>query len=128
VLEYDDFFPTLRTWAASVAGARAQQSEAAGQEPPEKKQKADSAAEGAKEQAKAADGTSQEKIVKTDKVIIGDQVSWAVADVLGEDNVEVRRSMICDAKAIKNAVSAASARFPAWRMSRRNESFGVEGV
>ncbi|RSH90625.1 hypothetical protein EHS25_001230 [Saitozyma podzolica] len=44
-----------------------------------------------------------EKIVKTDKVLIGNKTSWAVAKAMGEDLVEVRRSMVEEAKAIKNA-------------------------
>ncbi|ORY25163.1 peptidase M24, structural domain-containing protein [Naematelia encephala] len=44
-----------------------------------------------------------EKVVKTDKVLLGNKASWAVAVALGEDNVEVRRSMIEEAKARKNA-------------------------
>lgn len=67
-------------------------------EPPEKRQKAQT------EQP----GDDEEKVVKTDKVILGDKVSWAVQEVLGEDNVDVRRSLVDDAKAKKNAVSAQS--------------------
>ncbi|OCF44256.1 xaa-Pro aminopeptidase [Kwoniella heveanensis CBS 569] len=45
----------------------------------------------------------KEKVVKTDKVLIGGKTSWAVAQAIGEDNVEVRRSMVEDFKAKKNA-------------------------
>ncbi|CCJ30953.1 unnamed protein product [Pneumocystis jirovecii] len=36
------------------------------------------------------------------KVIISDTASWALAIALGETNIEVMRSPICDAKAVKN--------------------------
>ena len=75
-------------------------------EPPEKRQKAQT------EQP----GDDEEKVVKTDKVILGDKVSWAVQEVLGEDNVDVRRSLVDDAKAKKNAVSAQSGLISRWIM------------
>ncbi|KAK4684393.1 Xaa-Pro aminopeptidase, partial [Tremellales sp. Uapishka_1] len=53
------------------------------------------------EEVKEEEG--KEKIVKTDKVLIGMKTSWAIAKAVGEDNVEVRRSMVEDAKAKKNA-------------------------
>nr|XP_018266415.1 xaa-Pro aminopeptidase [Kwoniella dejecticola CBS 10117]OBR88573.1 xaa-Pro aminopeptidase [Kwoniella dejecticola CBS 10117] len=39
----------------------------------------------------------------TDKVLIGSKTSWAIAKAVGEDNVEVRRSIIEEFKAKKNA-------------------------
>ena len=45
------------------------------------------------------------KINKTDKVLIGTKTSWAIAQAIGEENVEVRRSCVEEAKAKKNAVS-----------------------
>nr|XP_019048432.1 xaa-Pro aminopeptidase [Kwoniella bestiolae CBS 10118]OCF27362.1 xaa-Pro aminopeptidase [Kwoniella bestiolae CBS 10118] len=42
-------------------------------------------------------------VVKTDKVLIGMKTSWAIAKAVGEDNVEVRRSIIEESKAKKNA-------------------------
>ncbi|WVQ80472.1 hypothetical protein IAT38_002577 [Cryptococcus sp. DSM 104549] len=50
-----------------------------------------------------AEGEKEEKVAKTDKVLIGTKTSWAVARSVGEDNVEVRRSLIEDFKAKKNA-------------------------
>ncbi|KAG5518749.1 hypothetical protein PMAC_002718 [Pneumocystis sp. 'macacae'] len=38
------------------------------------------------------------------KVIISDNASWALAIALGETNIEVMRSLICDAKAVKNKI------------------------
>ncbi|WVF66387.1 hypothetical protein IAT40_001127 [Kwoniella sp. CBS 6097] len=49
------------------------------------------------------EGEGKEKVIKTDKVLIGSKTSWAIAQAVGEDNVEVRRSMIEDLKAKKNA-------------------------
>ncbi|ODN75866.1 hypothetical protein L202_05855 [Cryptococcus amylolentus CBS 6039] len=48
-------------------------------------------------------GANGEKIEKTDKVLIGTKTSWAIARALGEENVEVRRSIVDDYKAQKNA-------------------------
>lgn len=61
-----------------------------------------------------------ERLKKTDKILIGNKTSWAVAKAVGEvrhvdtyssnnliiaqDNVEVRRSLIEEMKAKKNAV------------------------
>ncbi|AFR98124.2 xaa-Pro aminopeptidase [Cryptococcus neoformans C23] len=44
-----------------------------------------------------------ERLKKTDKILIGNKTSWAVAKAVGEDNVEVRRSLIEEMKAKKNA-------------------------
>ncbi|TYJ52805.1 hypothetical protein B9479_006568 [Cryptococcus floricola] len=47
-------------------------------------------------------GANGEQIEKTDKVLIGTKTSWAIARALGEENVEVRRSIVDDYKAQKN--------------------------
>ncbi|WVR03380.1 hypothetical protein IAU60_000371 [Kwoniella sp. DSM 27419] len=54
-------------------------------------------------EGKKGDSEVKEKIIKTDKVLIGSKTSWAVAQAVGEDNVEVRRSMVEELKAKKNA-------------------------
>ncbi|ODO01899.1 xaa-Pro aminopeptidase [Cryptococcus wingfieldii CBS 7118] len=48
-------------------------------------------------------GANGEKMEKTDKMLIGTKTSWAIARALGEENVEVRRSIVDDYKAQKNA-------------------------
>lgn len=51
------------------------------QEPPEKRLKQDPNSEGAD---KKEEDSGKEKVIKTDKVLLGNKVSWAVAQTIGE--------------------------------------------
>ena len=113
----------MQSWGREVSEDRARakrEKEAAKKEgmaePPEKKQKTEAGA-GPASPAVNGDGTASaakgeadkkkelEKLPKTDKVLIGDKVSWAIVEALGEDNCEVRRSMVEEKKAVKTPVS-----------------------
>lgn len=108
VLEYDKVWPALASWRRLIEEqkaaekARAEAEAAADQErkdklPTPEPPKPDPA------QAAQANGTA-DKVKKTDRVLIGRKTSWAVANALGDENVEPRRSWVEDAKARKNAV------------------------
>lgn len=102
VLDYEKVWPALESWRRLLDQQRA-----------EKKRKADEAEQADAERKdklptpeppKPEKAEPKEAIQKTDKVLIGNKTSWAVANALGEDNVEARRSWVEDAKARKNAV------------------------
>ncbi|KAL7418958.1 hypothetical protein Q5752_006642 [Cryptotrichosporon argae] len=83
-------------WASLEAlGARVKADRARGPQPPSPDV---DISEGAKEKDSEA-----KTVVRTDKVLVGTKTSWAVATMLGEDNVETRRSIVEDLKAKKNA-------------------------
>ncbi|KAK1926245.1 peptidase M24, structural domain-containing protein [Papiliotrema laurentii] len=84
VLEYDRFWSSLTSLNGVVSAARANKPL------------------GAAEKARVINVQGM-KINRTDKVLIGTKTSWAIAQALGEDNVEVRRSCVEEAKAKKNA-------------------------
>jgi len=108
VLDYNQVWSALENWRELL---NAQRKEAEAKKKAEAEAAADASAPEAPpaptpakpEAAAPASGDPKEKIVKTDKVIIGNKTSWAVANALGEDNVDVRRSMVEEAKARKNA-------------------------
>ncbi|BEJ14579.1 hypothetical protein CspHIS471_0403460 [Cutaneotrichosporon sp. HIS471] len=108
VLDYDKVWQALESWKVQLSGERVEK-EAADKAA---KEAAVSAAEHgevptkvpASEPAVAKKEEKKDpKLVKSDKVLIGNSASWAIADALGKDNFEVRRSLIEDAKARKNA-------------------------
>lgn len=108
VLEYSQVWGALESWRALLNNERKEA---------EAKKKADAEAAAAAEPNEQSPAPvavpktptpepkldPKENIVKTDKVIIGNKASWAVANALGEDNIDVRSSMIEAAKAKKNA-------------------------
>lgn len=70
VLEYEQFWTSLRGWGDQVRSARI-------------------AGAGSVEMPPAGAGSeappsADDKVVKTDKVIIGNKTSWAVAQAIGE--------------------------------------------
>ncbi|WVQ76425.1 hypothetical protein IAR50_006092 [Cryptococcus sp. DSM 104548] len=89
VEDYDDIWRALNTWRNTLQ-AQNQRGEGKNKKP-------------RLEGGTTATGENGEKIVETDKVLIGTKTSWAVARALGEGNVEVRRSIVDDLKAQKNA-------------------------
>ncbi|KAK6904932.1 hypothetical protein I203_105751 [Kwoniella mangroviensis CBS 8507] len=102
LLDYDQIWNSLGSWQKRLTVERSQpqvnKSDDVDMEdgPSSKKAKTDKKGE--------EDNTSKdEKVVKTDKVLIGMKTSWAIAKAVGEDNVEVRRSIIEEFKAKKNA-------------------------
>lgn len=111
VLEYDKVWQALESWKGQLSAERAQKDAA-------DKAARDAAAAAAERgevptkvpASEPAPPKKEEKkdpkLVKSDKVLIGNTASWAIADALGKDNCEVRRSLVEDAKARKNAVSA----------------------
>jgi Xaa-Pro aminopeptidase len=108
VLDYGQIWPALENWREHLNAQRRdaeekkkRAAEAAAAEPQPEAPPAPPAPSPAAADPKSAD--PKEKIVKTDKVIIGKSTSWAIAQALGDANVDVRRSLIEDAKARKNA-------------------------
>ncbi|WWD06105.1 hypothetical protein V865_004190 [Kwoniella europaea PYCC6329] len=102
LLDYDQIWNSLGSWQKRLTVERSQpQVNKSGDVdmedgPSSKKAKTDKKGE--------EENTSiNEKVVKTDKVLIGMKTSWAIAKAVGEDNVEVRRSIIEEFKAKKNA-------------------------
>ncbi|KAL1412078.1 hypothetical protein Q8F55_003075 [Vanrija albida] len=104
VLEYGQVWPSLDSWRelltanrakADAEKAAAEASQENGTEPSKKVAPAEPKAEDKPEAPK-------EKVAKTDKVLVGTNASWAVANALGNE-FEVRRSYVTDAKARKNA-------------------------
>ncbi|ORX33572.1 peptidase M24, structural domain-containing protein [Kockovaella imperatae] len=89
ILDYEKVWPHLKTLGERTKESRAQKA----------KEEEEKGSTGPKE-ITLPDG---EKIIKTDKVLVGKKTSWAVVRVLGEENVEVRRSFVEDEKAKKNA-------------------------
>lgn len=110
VLEYDKVWQALESWKGQLSAERAEKEAA---EKAEKEATAAAAERGEVPTKMAAsepappkkEEKKDPKLVKSDKVLIGNTASWAIADALGKDNCEVRRSLIEDAKARKNAVS-----------------------
>lgn len=103
VLEYEKVWPALESWRRLLEEQKAAErakAEAAAKEEQERKDKLPTPEPPKPDPAK----DSKEKVQKTDKVLIGRKTSWAVANALGDDNVEPRRSWVEDAKARKNAV------------------------
>ena len=97
VLDYESVWNQLQTW-----GERLKVERKGGSNTPAKRD-----AEGnvvKKEEEKAT--APEEKVVKTDKVLIGHKTSWAVVKAVGEENIELRKSPVEEAKAKKNAVSS----------------------
>lgn len=115
VLEYEQVWQALGSWKAQLSAQRSEKEAKAKAEreaaiaaaergePPTAKNPATESPQPAKPEE-----PKDSKLVKSDKVLIGNTASWAIADALGKDNCEVRRSLIEDAKARKNAVSRAS--------------------
>jgi Xaa-Pro aminopeptidase len=106
-LDYSQVWTALESWREmlnvekkAAEEKKKQEAEAAAAAPAPEAPPAPSSK--TEENAKPA-AEETEKIVKTDKVIIGNRTSWAVANALGEDNVDVRRSLVETAKARKNA-------------------------
>ncbi|WVW81507.1 hypothetical protein I302_103501 [Kwoniella bestiolae CBS 10118] len=95
LLDYDQIWNSLGSWQKRLTVERSQQQTDKdvdmNDEPSTKKAKVEK------------EGDKEEKVVKTDKVLIGMKTSWAIAKAVGEDNVEVRRSIIEESKAKKNA-------------------------
>lgn len=113
VLEYGQVWQALESWKGQLSATRVEKE---AKEKAEREAAIAAAERGEPLTAKvpaaepaAAPAKPEEpkdpKIVKSDKVLIGNTASWAIADALGKDNCEVRRSLIEDAKARKNAVS-----------------------
>jgi Xaa-Pro aminopeptidase len=69
VLDYAQFWTSLESFGRRVQARREQ---------------SDLVLEGAHDGATRAEGSKGEKIVKTDKVLIGNKASWAVAKAVGE--------------------------------------------
>ncbi|GMK58907.1 hypothetical protein CspeluHIS016_0603490 [Cutaneotrichosporon spelunceum] len=108
VLEYDKVWQALDSWKGQLSAHRAEKEAA--------DKAANEAATAASERGEVPtkvpasepappkmEEKKDPKLVKSDKVLIGNSASWAIADALGKDNCEVRRSLIEDAKARKNA-------------------------
>lgn len=119
VLEYDKVWQALESWKGQLSAERAEKE---AKEKAEREAAIAAAERGEPVPAKAAVGPAgadaqaakpeepkDPKLVKSDKVLIGNTASWAIADALGKENCEVRRSLIEDAKARKNAVSQRAA-------------------
>lgn len=109
VLDYEKVWPALESWRGLIeeqkaaAKAKAEAEQQAEQERKDKLPTPDPPKPEAKQNGKS-EGAPKEKVEKTDKVLIGRKTSWAVANALGDENVEARRSWVEDAKARKNAV------------------------
>ncbi|WWC67076.1 uncharacterized protein I206_100983 [Kwoniella pini CBS 10737] len=103
LLDYCQIWNSLGSWQKRLIIERSQpqntKQEAVvdvdmdGEEPASKRVKTDG----------QSDKEKEEKIIKSDKVLIGMKTSWAIAKSIGEDNVEVRRSIIEEFKSKKNA-------------------------
>lgn len=106
VLEYDKVWHALSSWRRLIEEQKAAEkakTEADAVADQERKDKLPTP-EPPKPEPAANGAGPKEKIQKTDKVLIGRKTSWAVANALGDENVEARRSWVEDAKARKNAV------------------------
>ncbi|CAK9787047.1 Creatinase/aminopeptidase [Cutaneotrichosporon oleaginosum] len=103
VLDYEKVWQALDSWKGQLSAERAQK-DAAAKEAAAAAERGEVAKMPASEPAPPKKEEKKDpKIVKTDKVLIGNSASWAIADALGKDNCEVRRSLVEDAKARKNA-------------------------
>lgn len=106
VLEYDKVWPALASWRRLIEEQKAAEKAKAEAEAAADQERKDKlpTPEPPKPEPAANGAGPKEKVQKTDKVLIGRKTSWAVANALGDENVEARRSWVEDAKARKNAV------------------------
>lgn len=93
IQEYDRFYEALGQWATEVQRSRAKKhgssteelADVEMQEPPEKRLKSGQEGQIGKEgEGSTKKKEDEEKVVKTDKVLLGNKVSWAVAQAIGE--------------------------------------------
>ncbi|KAK8845374.1 hypothetical protein IAR55_006087 [Kwoniella newhampshirensis] len=103
VLDYSKIWSVLENWQKQLKVDRIQPPSGPDVEMERGEAKRAKLEEDGTDGAKRDEREKEEKVVKTDKVLIGTKTSWAVAKAVGEDNVEVRRSMIEEFKAKKNA-------------------------
>lgn len=99
ILEYSQVWKALESWGGLLTSERKAR---------EEKKKAEEEKQDGAEAPKAPTPVVEEKgekVAKTENVLIGNKASWAVAEALGKENVEVRPSIVEDLKARKNAVS-----------------------
>ncbi|WRT63566.1 uncharacterized protein IL334_000471 [Kwoniella shivajii] len=111
VLDYDQIWHSLSNWQKRLNMERSQSQSQSQSQPQSQTNDVEMDNQPAKRPRTDGETLSiltekkenEAKIIKTDKVLIGGKTSWAVAKAVGEDNVEVRRSMIEEFKAKKNA-------------------------
>lgn len=101
ILEYSQVWNALESWKGLLASERAKAKEDKERLEKEAKNEVDTPAKAPTPVEKH--DAPKEKVVKTDNVLIGNKASWAIAEALGKDHVEVRRSIVEDLKARKNA-------------------------
>ncbi|WVN87378.1 uncharacterized protein L203_102556 [Cryptococcus depauperatus CBS 7841] len=103
VLNYDRIWTSLQHWQANLVlmgqGKKHRRKEKEHEDVRQKEGRTDTVKATA-----ATDEDKEEKLEKTNKVLIGTKTSWAVVRCLGPKNVLVRRSFIEDFKARKNVV------------------------
>ncbi|WWC85559.1 uncharacterized protein L201_000423 [Kwoniella dendrophila CBS 6074] len=103
LLNYDQIWNSLGSWQKRLTIERSQPKSEIENNNTDIEMNDEQPAKRAKTEKEGSENLNEEKIVKTDKVLIGNKTSWAIAKAVGEDNVEVRRSIIEEFKAKKNA-------------------------
>nr|XP_031863681.1 uncharacterized protein CI109_000933 [Kwoniella shandongensis]KAA5530753.1 hypothetical protein CI109_000933 [Kwoniella shandongensis] len=107
VLDYQKIWGALENWQKQLKVERSQPSNPNGVDvemergEPKRAKLEQDGDQGVKKDEQEKE--KEEKVKKTDQVLIDTKSSWAVAKAVGEDFVEVRRSMVEEFKAKKNA-------------------------